>query len=42
MILLECTELPHYAARLRRVSGLPALDLVTCANFFAKVLVGSS
>ena len=41
MILLECTELPHYAARLRRVSGLPVLDLVTCANFFAKVLVGS-
>ena len=41
MIVLECTELPHYAARLRRVSGLPVLDLVTCANFFAKVLVGS-
>ncbi|CAE7787095.1 ALMA3 [Symbiodinium sp. CCMP2456] len=41
MIVLECTELPHYAARLRQVSGLPVLDLVTCANFFAKVLVGS-
>ena len=38
LILLECTELPHYAAELRRVSGLPVFDFVTCANVFANVM----
>ncbi|CAE7261858.1 ALMA4 [Symbiodinium pilosum] len=34
MILLECTELPHYADELRRMTGLPVFDAVTCVNYF--------
>jgi len=34
MILLECTELPHYADELRRITGLPVFDAVTCVNYF--------
>lgn len=41
LILLECTELPHYAAALRKSSGLPVFDVVTSANFFAHVLLGT-
>ena len=34
MVLLECTELPHYADELRRVTSLPVFDAVTCVNYF--------
>jgi len=34
LILLECTELPHYSSKLREVTQLPVFDLVTCVNFF--------
>jgi len=34
LILMECTELPHYSGKLREVTGLPVFDLVTCVNFF--------
>lgn len=37
-ILLECTQMPHYAAALRRSTGLPVFDVVTCVNFFKKLL----
>ena len=37
-ILLECTQMPHYAAALRRSTGLPVFDVVTCVNFFQKLL----
>ena len=30
----ECTELPHYADELRRISKLPVFDAVTCVNYF--------
>ena len=31
-LVLECTNLPPYAAALRRVTGLPVLDVVTLLN----------
>ena len=34
MVLLECTELPHYADELRRITNLPVFDAVTCVNYF--------
>ena len=34
MVLLECTELPHYADALRRSTRLPVFDAVTCVNYF--------
>lgn len=34
MVLLECTELPHYADELRRITSLPVFDAVTCVNYF--------
>ena len=34
-ILLECTQMPHYAAAIRQSTGLPVFDVVTCVNFFA-------
>jgi len=37
-ILLECTQMPHYAAAIRQNTGLPVFDVATCANFFAQVL----
>eukprot|EP00438_Fugacium_kawagutii_P012144 Skav235294 [mRNA] locus=scaffold4363:77071:81167:- [translate_table: standard] len=37
-ILLECTQMPHYAAAIRQSTELPTFDVVTCANFFAQVL----
>lgn len=39
-ILLECTQMPHYAAAIRQSTGLPVFDVVTCVNFFAEVLNG--
>eukprot|EP00435_Cladocopium_sp_Y103_P048651 s2477_g14.t1 len=39
-ILLECTQMPHYAAAIRQTTGLPVFDVVTCVNFFAQVLNG--
>merc|ERR1719464_1224158 len=33
-ILLECTELPPYADSLRKETGLPVFDAITCADFF--------
>ena len=33
-ILLECTELPHYANAIRCEIGLPVFDAITCCNFF--------
>lgn len=37
-ILLECTQMPHYAAAIRQSTGLPVFDVVTCVNFFASSL----
>eukprot|EP00448_Togula_jolla_P030412 CAMPEP_0170623174 /NCGR_PEP_ID=MMETSP0224-20130122/29548_1 /TAXON_ID=285029 /ORGANISM="Togula jolla, Strain CCCM 725" /LENGTH=633 /DNA_ID=CAMNT_0010949591 /DNA_START=59 /DNA_END=1959 /DNA_ORIENTATION=- len=34
MILMECTELPHFADGLRQVTGLPVFDAVTLVNYF--------
>lgn len=34
MVLLECTELPHYADELRKITSLPVFDAVTCVNYF--------
>jgi len=33
-ICLECTELPPYADALRKATGLPVFDAITCADFF--------
>jgi Asp/Glu/hydantoin racemase/uncharacterized coiled-coil protein SlyX len=33
-IILECTELPPYADALRKETGLPVWDAITCADFF--------
>mmetsp|Transcript_84252 Transcript_84252/g.247135 ORF Transcript_84252/g.247135 Transcript_84252/m.247135 type:complete len:446 (+) Transcript_84252:114-1451(+) len=33
-IVLECTELPPYADALRKSTGLPVFDAITCADFF--------
>mmetsp|Transcript_65573 Transcript_65573/g.152328 ORF Transcript_65573/g.152328 Transcript_65573/m.152328 type:complete len:753 (-) Transcript_65573:170-2428(-) len=33
-ICLECTELPPYADALRKETGLPVFDAITCADFF--------
>eukprot|EP00392_Amoebophrya_sp_AT5.2_P011285 g11360.t1 len=32
-ILLECTQLPPYAAPIRKATQLPVIDSVTTANF---------
>jgi hypothetical protein len=42
IILLECTELPHYADELRRVTGMPVFDAVTCANFYYKATAAAN
>jgi hypothetical protein len=33
-ILLECTELPPYSDALRKATGLPVFDAITCADFY--------
>eukprot|EP00931_Biecheleriopsis_adriatica_P077612 TRINITY_DN51132_c0_g1_i1.p1 TRINITY_DN51132_c0_g1~~TRINITY_DN51132_c0_g1_i1.p1 ORF type:complete len:224 (-),score=47.01 TRINITY_DN51132_c0_g1_i1:202-873(-) len=33
-ILLECTELPHYADALRAATGLPVFDAITAIDYF--------
>lgn len=33
-ILLECTELPHYADALRAATGLPVFDAITAVDYF--------
>lgn len=33
-ILSECTELPPYSDALRKSTGLPVFDAITCADFF--------
>uniref|UniRef100_A0A7S2BVB4 Uncharacterized protein n=1 Tax=Alexandrium andersonii TaxID=327968 RepID=A0A7S2BVB4_9DINO len=33
-ICLECTELPPYADALRKETGLPVFDAITCTDFF--------
>jgi len=33
MILLECTELPHYTVTLRQATGLPVYDSLSICNF---------
>lgn len=40
-ILLECTELPHYADHLRRKIGLPVFDAITCVNYFRSSAITS-
>jgi len=34
MILMECTELPHFADSLRQLTKLPVFDCVTLVNYF--------
>lgn len=33
-IILECTELPPYSDALRKATGLPVFDAITCADFY--------
>lgn len=33
-IILECTELPPYSDALRKETGLPVFDAITCADFY--------
>ena len=42
MVLLECTELPHYADELRRMTGLPVFDAVTCVNYFFRATAANN
>jgi len=37
-IILECTELPPYADALRKETGLPVFDAITCADFFISAM----
>ena len=33
-ILMECTELPPYSDAVRKETGIPVFDSITCANYF--------
>jgi hypothetical protein len=39
MILMECSELPPYAAAVQRATGLPVYDFFSLIDFFAQGLV---
>jgi Asp/Glu/hydantoin racemase len=37
-IILECSELPPYAADVQRATGVPVFDFVAMIEFFARAL----
>ncbi|MCK5877020.1 MAG: hypothetical protein KAG43_05245 [Candidatus Marithrix sp.] len=39
-IILECTDLPPFAAAIRRETGLPVFDIVTLANMVYDAIAG--
>jgi hypothetical protein len=40
-IVLECTDLPPFAAEIRKTSGLPVFDIVTLAHFVYESIAGN-
>ena len=38
-ILLECSDLPPYAAAIQRATGLPVFDFITLAKWVESVVV---
>lgn len=40
-IVLECTDLPPFAAAIRRLTGLPVFDIVTLAHYVYESLSGN-
>ncbi|MEK8015276.1 MAG: hypothetical protein VSS75_000305 [Candidatus Parabeggiatoa sp.] len=39
-IVLECTDLPPFAATIRRETGLPVFDIVTLAHMVYETIAG--
>jgi aspartate/glutamate racemase len=40
-IVLECTNMPPYAEKIKSVTGLPVFDIVTLTNFIYKAVASS-
>ena len=38
-ILLECSDLPPYAAAIQKVTGLPVFDFITLANWVESAVI---
>ena len=38
-ILLECSDLPPYAAAIQKATGLPVFDFITLANWVASAVL---